>query len=348
MVDVSRRRVLQALAALGGASVLNVPALRAATEELVVTTYGGSWEAFWRDTLLPDFAERTGLSARIDTGLGRVYTTNMRAAGADNPPYGVVMTNEIFSLTLRNEGFFEELELEKLPNYADLYPIATAAAGGMGAIGMISPIGIGYRTDLVQTPPTSWADLWDNPEFQGRTGLYNIVNTAGKMMLMLTSRIYGKDIYDVDAGFAKLAELGQVIQTDFNMSTAMASGEVIVAPFDFGEIARLRNQGLPVDCIIPEEGMMMWDQTFSIARNQMSRDAAYAYLDYILSPEAQELMMREFFVSPVNTKVAVPEELVRDVPVSGEAMAGLLEWDWAFVNENSDDFTRRWNETFGA
>lgn len=348
MAAVTRRTVIQALAALTGTGFLNVPALRAATEELVVTTYGGSWEKFWRETLMPDFAAKSGVETKVDTGLGRVYTTNMRAAGVESPPYGVVMTNEIFTGVLRDEGYFEELDLSKVPNYADLYPIATKAAGNTGAVGMISPIGIGYRTDMVSTPPTSWKDLWTNPEFQGRIGLYNIVNTAGKMMVMLTGRIYGDGIYDTDTAFAKLGELGQVIQTDFNMSTAFASGEVVVAPFDFGEIARLRNQGLPVDCIIPEEGMMMWDQTFSIAKNQATRDAAYAYLDYILSPEAQELLMREFFVSPVNTKVSVPEDLAADVPVSGEAMAGLLEWDWAWANANADELTRRWNETFGA
>jgi putative spermidine/putrescine transport system substrate-binding protein len=348
MADVNRRTVLTALAALAGTGILNVPALRAATAELVVTTYGGSWEKFWREALMPAFTAQTGIAPRVDTGLGRVYTTNIRAAGVDNPPYGVVMTNEIFATVLRGEGYFEELDQSKLTNYADLHPVATRAAQGMGTVGMISPIGIGYRTDLIRTPPKAWKDLWEVPEYRGRIGLYNIVNTAGKMMVMLTGKLFGKDIYDVDAAFAKLKDLGQIIQTDFNMSTAFAAGEVAIAPFDFGEIARLRNQGLPVDCVIPEEGMMMWDQTFSIARNIAARDEAYAYLDFVLSPAAQELLVREFFVTPVNTKVAVPADLQRDVPVSGDAMDGLIAWDWNWVNANNEMLTRRWNETFAG
>ena len=46
MADVTRRTVLTALAALAGTGILNVPALRAATAELVVTTHGGSCEKF--------------------------------------------------------------------------------------------------------------------------------------------------------------------------------------------------------------------------------------------------------------------------------------------------------------
>lgn len=348
MMTMNRRRLIQALAALGGAGMLNVPAVRAATEELVITTYGGSWEKFWRDSLIPGFTKASGITPKLDVGLGRVYTANLRAAGKDNSPYGVLMTNEIYAAVLRAEGFFEKLDLAKLPNYADLYPIATRASAGYGAVGLISPIGIGYRTDMVKTPPKSWKDLWDNPEFKGQLGLYNIVNSAGKMFLMLASKIYGSGITDIDTGFAKLKELGPVVQTDFNMSTPLASGEIAIAPFDFGEIARLKNQGLPVECIIPEEGLMMWDQTFNICLDPAVRDQAYAYLDYVLSPEGQEMLMREFFVSPVNRKVAVPDDLKKDVPVSGDAMEAFIDWDWAFMNAHAEDISRRWNETFGA
>ena len=348
MTDFNRRNMLKALVALGGATVLGVPGVRAQAEQLVITTYGGSWEKFWRDSLIPAFTEESGVEPQLDIGLGRVYTTNLRAAGKDNPPYSCLMTNEIYSTVLRDEGYFEKLDLDLVPNYADLYPVATEASDGWAAVGLISPIGIGYRTDMVSEAPTSWKDLWDNPELMGRLGLYNIQNSAGKMFLMLTSMIYGSGIDDLETGFAKLKELGPVYQTDFNMSTAMATGEIAVAPFDFGEIARLRNQGLPVECIIPEEGLMMWDQTFNICANSPAREQAYEYLNFVLGPQGQDLLMREFFVSPVNKTVDVPEDLQRDVPVSGAAMEQFIKWDWKLMNSKAEELARRWNEIFGA
>jgi putative spermidine/putrescine transport system substrate-binding protein len=347
MIEANRRELLLALAGLAGAGILKFPTIAVAAEELVVTTYGGSWEKFWRASLLPAFAKQTGDMPKLDVALGRTITTNMRAAGIGHSPYGVVMTNEIYATVLRAEGHFEKLNLEKIPNYADLYPVATGT-DGWAAVGLISPIGIGYRTDMVATPPKSWKDLWDNPEFKGKTGLYSIQNSAGKMMLMLASLIYGGDIHNIDAGFKKLAELGKVMQTDFNMSTMMSTGEVVVAPFDFGEIARLRNQGLPVDCVIPKEGLMMWDQTFNVAKGAAASDLAHSYIDFILSPQGQDLLMRSFFVSPVNRKVAIPADLRRDVPVSGSEMERFIKWDWDFMNKNADAISRRWNEIFGA
>ena len=100
MTDFNRRNMLKALVALGGATVLGVPGVRAQAEQLVITTYGGSWEKFWRDILIPAFTEESGVEPQLDIGLGRVYTTNLRAAGKDNPPYSCLMTNEIYSTVL--------------------------------------------------------------------------------------------------------------------------------------------------------------------------------------------------------------------------------------------------------
>lgn len=343
-MNLDRRQLLASLAASAGSALLPTGAF-AQGRTLIVPTLGGVWEQFWRSSIAPAFTRESGAAVTLDVGNGRVFGANLRAAGVAKPPYSIVMTNEVFASGLRKEGFFEKLDLSKVPNYNDLYPMARAS-GGWGAIGAVSPIGIGYRTDLVKTKPKAWKDLWNNPEFKGKIGLYNYANSAGKMTLALASRIYGKDQYDADAGFAALGRLGKVIQVDFNLSTAMAAGEIVVAPFDFGEISRLRKQGLPVDCVIPEEGMIMFDQTVNILANGPEKELAYRYANFLLSAETQSLLMRQFFVSPTNQKVVVPPDLRADVPVSGPDMAKILTWDWDFVNANQTQFGERWAKTF--
>jgi len=345
MVRLNRRQTMLGMGALTAAGLFGRPTF-AQGKTLIVPTLGGVWEQFWRETIAPKFTEASGAEVTLDVGNGRAWAANLRAAGVANPPYSVVMTNEVFASTLRKEGFFEKLDLSKVPNYADLYPMAKQT-GDFGAIAAVSPIGIGYRTDMVKTPPKSWKDLWDNPEFAGKIGLYNFANSAGKMELLLASTLFGKDQYDTDAGFAALDKLGQVIQVDFNLSTALSSGEIIVAPYDFGEIARLKAQGLPVDYVIPEEGILMFDQTLNIVANGPEKELAYQYANFILSPEVQDLMMRQFFISPTNTKVVVPEELKYQVPVSGDTMSQIKVWDWEFVNAHQDEFAETWTKTVG-
>jgi putative spermidine/putrescine transport system substrate-binding protein len=343
MIAIDRRQALAGLAGLMGAGMTGFSA-HAQGKTLIIPTLGGVWEQFWRKTIGPAFTKATGAATTFEVGNGRVFGANLRAAGAKSPPYSIVMTNEVFASSLRKEGFFEKLDLTKIPNYADLYPLAKSGEG-FGAIAAVSPIGIGYRTDMVKTPPKSWKDIWNNPEFKGKVGLYNFANSAGKMELLLASKIFGKDQYDVDAGFAALAKLGKVIQVDFNLSTALSAGEIVVAPFDFAEIVRLKGQGLPVDYVIPEEGMIMFDQTLNILANGPEKELAYQYANFILSPEIQDLMMREFFISPTNQKVVVPPELKKAVPISGADMSKILTWDWDFVNKNQGELAERWAKT---
>ena len=343
MLKLDRRTAMIGMAALA-AGGLSSQRASAQAKTLIVPTLGGVWEQFWRKTIAPAFTAASGAAVTLDVGNGRVFGANLRAAGAASPPYSIVMTNEVFASGLRKEGFFEKLDLTKLSNYADLYPLAKST-DGWGAIAAVSPIGIGYRTDLVKTPPKAWKDLWNNPEFKGKIGLYNFANSAGKMELLLASKIFGKDQHDVDAGFAAIGKLGRVIQVDFNLSTALSAGEIVVAPFDFGEISRLRLQGLPVDCIIPEEGMLMFDQTINILAHGPEKELAYQYANFLLSPEIQSKMMAEFFVSPTNQKVIVPDDMKRNVPISGPDMAKILTWDWDFVNQNQGDLAERWAKT---
>lgn len=344
-MNLSRRQAIAGLGAVTAAGWLGLPA-RAQARTLIVPTLGGVWEQFWRDTVAPAFTRQTGAAVTLDVGNGRVFGANLRAAGVQNPPYSIVMTNEVFAQGLRKEGFFEKLDLSRLPNYAQTYPVAQGT-DGYGVVACFSPIGLGYRTDMVSTPPKRWRDLWENPELKGQIGLYNFANSAGKMELLLASRLFGKDQYDVDAGFKALADLGRVIQVDFNLSTALAAGEIAVAPFDFAEISRLKAQGLPVDYVVPEEGVLAFDQTLNILANAPEKDLAYDYANFILSPEMQERLMREFYVSPTNATVTVPEDMAYHVPISGERMAEILQWDWAFVNENQNALSERWAQTVG-
>lgn len=340
MMNFNRRQILAAMGGMAAAGMAGLPA-RAQQKTLIVPTLGGAWEQFWRAELAPAFTKKSGAEVTLDAGNGRVWSANLRTAGADKPPYSILMTNEAFASSLRKEGFFEKLDLTKLSNYNDLYPLAKKT-DGWGAVAMVSPIGLAYRTDMVKTPPKSWKDLWDNPEFKGRIGLYNFANTAGKMELMLASKIFGKDQYDIDAGFAAFEKLGPVIQADFNLSTGIASGEFVVAPFDFGEVARLRAQGLPIDIVVPEEGLLMFDQTLNILAHGPEKELAYEYANFLLSPEGQIPLMKQFFVSPTNSKVVVPDELKKDVPISGEMMDRILTWDWNFMNEKQAGFAETW------
>jgi putative spermidine/putrescine transport system substrate-binding protein len=344
MKQIQRRTFLQATGA--AAATLGFPYIaRGQDKSLVVNSYGGSFEEFMREQIIPPFEEQSGITIQLDVGLGKGWLTNLRASGPENPPYDVLMTNETWASIEREEGFFEPIPADQVPNMADLWPIARMPDDS-GVIGTLSPIGLAYRSDMVETPPAAWADLWTNEEFKGSTALYTITNSAGYMFVLMTARdMFGSE-YEVDQAVDKIKELKPFQQIDFSgtMETVLTRGEAIIGPLDFAAGARLKSKGAPVEMVAPKEGMFMFEQVFSVLKGSKKKELCYEWVNYILAPETQEKWMRQYYWSPINKEVAVPDDLKDLVPISGERMSEIVLWDWKTANENRDKVIERWNK----
>ena len=92
------------------------------TGKLIVNTYGGIWERYWRSTLVPGFTKQTGIAPVIDIGVGKIFAANLRAAGIDKTPYSLVLMNENIAAQLREEGFFDPIPADKVPELANVLP----------------------------------------------------------------------------------------------------------------------------------------------------------------------------------------------------------------------------------
>ena len=340
----SRRDAMFATLATAGLASLGLPLSAAAIERLVVNTYGGRWEKFWRAELLPMLAKGSGVDATLDVGLGKNFIANLRAAGIEKPPYSVLMVNENIASVVRGEGYFEAIPAAKVPNLASVYP-NLRNPGDNGVRALISAVGIGYRKDLVKTPPTAWTDLWSNPEFKGKIGLYQIGNTAAMLFLLMTAKIYGGSQDAIDRAFVEIKKLMPFQQADFSgtLSTQLTRGDVTVAVIDFPEIVALKKKGVPVEMVVPKEGVVAFEQSFNVLKNAPNKEDAYKYLNFILQPDVQEMMAKEFFTSPSNTKVKLAPDVAADVPVNGAKMASIVQFDWARVNPQLGEITDRWN-----
>src|SRR5262245_30142668 len=332
----TRRWFSAALAATGVATGLRCAV--AQNNRLVIPTYGGRYERFWRDVLVPPFEKKSGVQTVLDIGLGANFATKLRAGGVDNPPYSFLMANEFVGAVLRAEGFFEPWPADKVPNLAKAHPKANP--GGQGVTVMFSPIGIAYRQDRVKTPPRSWKDLWDNPDIKGKVGLYEITNTAGFMFLMMTSKVYGSGPMDFDAGFRQIERLKPFPEAGLAgaLAVLLTRGEVVAGPLDFGET--LQKKDIPVAWAAPAEGMFMFDQTFSLLKNGPNKSAACAFLDYMLSEDVQAKLAGEFSGVPVNRNVKL---LPDQQPLTVEDLDKIVAFDWVAANKVKDSVIERWN-----
>ena len=343
---VDRRRFLRASLAAGAAvSSLRATGRAWAQGPLTVTSYGGPWEQFMRGTIVPAFEkEHPGVKVELGIGLSKDWVAKLKAAGKDNPPYDVVVTNEVWAAPLRAEGNYTKLPADKVPNLSTVAP-NLRIKDDTGVLALVGPIGLAYRTDKIKTPPKAWKDLWTVPEYKGKIGIYNIVNSAGQMTVCLTSKLWTGGDKDIDTAFKKLAELKPFKQTDFSgdMEKLLVQGEVLVGILDMPAAVRLKKAGAPVGWVAPSDGLIMFEQDVAVTAGSKNKAAAFAYVNWMLKRETQEMWLRQFYWLPANTQVRMPDDMKPIMPVTQADIPKILLWDWLWINDQKAKLVDRWN-----
>ena len=342
--QIRRRSLLQGAAGAVAAAALGFPHVVRAAETLVINSYGGPFEKFMRSEIIPLFEKETGIKTTLDIGLAKDWLATLRASGPEKPPYDVLMVNAIWAALLKTEGFFDPLPVSAVPNLKDLFPVARFPNDN-GVIGWMQPIGVAYRTDMVKKAPGSWKDLWE-PEFHGKTALYTITNTAGMMFLLMTARIFGGSEYKTDLAFDEIRKLKPFTQVDFSgtMETMLTRGEVSVGPLDFPARARLKLKGAELAMNLPAEGSYMFDQIFNMLKASKKKSEGYKWINFILRPDIQLKWVKDFYVTPSNQTVVIPDDLKKLIPLRDEKMKDIVVFDWETANKNRDQVIDRWNK----
>ena len=344
--SIGRRTFLRTtLAAAATATVIGPRPSHGQGATLVVTSYGGPWEQFMRDTIVPAFEkEHPGHKVELAIGLSKDWVAKMKAAGKANSPYDIVICNEVYAAPLRAEGYYAALPADKVPNLAQVAP-NLRIKDGTGVLALVGPLGLAYRTDKIKTPPKAWKDLWTVPEYKGKIGIYNIVNSAGQMFVLLTSKIWTGGDKDIDTAFKKIAELKPFKQTDFSgdMEKLLVQGEVLVGILDMPAAVRLKKSGAPIGWVAPSDGLIMFEQDVAVTAGSKNKAAAFAYVNWMLKRETQEMWLRQFYWLPANTQVKMPDDIKPIMPVTQADIPKILLWDWLWINDQKAKLVDRWN-----
>jgi len=348
--SIGRRRFLgTALAAAATASAASLARPHASHGQggtLVVTSYGGPWEQFMRDSIVPAFEkEHPGTKVELAIGLSKDWVAKMKAAGKGNAPYDIVICNEVYAAPMRAEGYYAALPPDKVPNLDYVAPNLRIKEGS-GVLALVGPIGLAYRTDKIRTTPKAWKDLWTVAEYKGKLGIYNIVNSAGQMFVTLTSKLWTGGDKDIDTAYKKIAELKPFKQTDFSgdMEKLLVQGEVLIGVLDMPAAVRLKKSGAPIGWVGPAEGLIMFEQDVAVTAGSRNKAAAFTYVNWMLKKETQEMWLRQFYWLPANTQVKMPDDLRPIMPATQADIPKILLWDWLWINDQRAKLVDRWNK----
>ena len=203
-------------------------ALPASGEELVVATFGGTFVDNSKKCHATAFEKATGASVKYVLGSSVQTMAKLRAAGA-RADFDVAYMDSQIVKQAKAEGLLQPLETAKIEHWNDLYD-ASRDKDGYWVSMMFAGTIITYNTNLVKTPPTSWADLW-KPEWKGKLAIPDISGTSGQQFLMAAARLNGGSVENIEPGFEAIKKLKPNIQMMYTQP------DQIIPLFERGDIA---------------------------------------------------------------------------------------------------------------
>jgi iron(III) transport system substrate-binding protein len=197
--------------------------------------------------------------------------------------------------------------------------------------------GIVYNT-AAEMIPSSYTDLL-KPAAEGQIAMPSPL-TSGAATIHMAALTAHPDLgWDVYEG---LADQGANPQGG-NGGTykAVAGGEKLYGfVVDFLPI-RNKLEGAPVEFVFPEEGVSAVTEPAAILSTAENTEAAKAFIDFLLSPEGQQLAADQGYL-PAHPDITPPEGF----PARDEI--GLIDFDPAEALENDQANKERFLDIFGG
>ena len=242
-------------------------------QELVVVSWGGAYSKSQQDAYHDPFmAENPGITIINDDSASEGVAKIRAQAEVGNVTWALLDAIAADSISLCDEGLIEEIDHDAVLAPA---PDGTPASEDFGEL-IVSPCFIpqivysttfGYRTDLVETAPTSIADVFDMGKIPGKRSLeQKPINNME--WALLADGVSADDVYDllstpegVAQALAKLDTIkDQVVwwTRGAQPTQLLADGEVVMASAYNGRLfSAIEEENQPI--------AMMWDwQVFDL------------------------------------------------------------------------------------
>ena len=234
----------------------------------------------------------------------------IRAAGLGT--YDVVFLGVGQEEVAMKQQLIDPIDVSRLVNFKDMYaPFQKPKADGVydhvtyswGANGLIA-----YNPEKTGVPIKSWKDVYSG-KYKGRIGKIDKANEQAYRSVFQAGLKYGP--LD-DAQWEKVAktmddsvaQVRTIYQHYDEMTQLLANGEIWIADTDDGGFRQAKAKGVNLELVYPEEGFIAWYDGPCLVKEAPHPEAAYAFIDHMISPEVQAQLGKELGYAPANRKAA--------------------------------------------
>lgn len=202
------------------------------------------------------------------------------------------------------EGLFEPLDWSKIGAKGDFQPAAVHECG-VGVF--VWSTVMAYNGEKIKDRPTSWADFWDMKKYPGKRGMRKGARYNLEFALMADG-VKPADVYKVlatpagaDRAFKKLGELKPNIQwweAGAQPPQLLVAGDVVLTTAYNGRIGAAQREGKFLQ--VAWYGGIYDLDYWVIPKGTPNRDAAYKFIQFASTADAQAKYAEEISYGPTN------------------------------------------------
>ena len=196
--------------------------------------------------------------------------------------------------------------------------------------------GIAVNTTANVAKPATWKDLL-KPDYKGKLVSPSPQYSGAAALnyaVFLNNTAYGAD-------FVKGLQTNgiTIVQANGDALAKVISGEAPVGIVTDNGVRAAKVKGSPVDMIYPTDGAIPVTEPVGIVTGTKNLDAAKAFVDFVLSPDGQALIVTQNYI-PLLPGVAPPAGVpatIKELPIDAVAVAKQLP-----------DAKKQFTDIFGA
>lgn len=352
---LTRRTLLKATAA--GAGLAALPWTRSALAQkatLVGVTWGGPWIEGTKK--IADKWTKSDFKWELHSG-GAAAITPKIAAVWPQPLYDFVMGTDPHHLRWTTEGWTAPITAEEMPNLKDV-PADLYTKNSKGEITIVpTSVGgnfFGYRKDICPFPIKKMEDLLD-PRLKGKVCVRHVLQGLNSNVLFFALAFGGSDRnmepgWDFLKKLAKSGNVSRIANSEVDFINSMTSGESAVGFNNNVNWAKVA-ENFPCEFLIrarseaPGFQANTYTEGFMICKNSPRVKEAKEFLNFLLSPENNEIYNAAIKDAPANVKSkahpSVANIVFRD---SGERKEKTYYPDNAYLATQQDAMAKKWEQ----
>lgn len=268
--------------------------------------------------------------------------------------YDVVLINAAFTPQAQSEGLIGAIDMSKISNISDV-PANLIGNEDLNPDGALHGVpwtwgltSFAISTNSFNEPPTSIEVFWDQ-NHTGRVAIRDDPIEAIQFAAIATGQDIN-NIKDLEAVKDKLSALMPQIRTfwgsENDWNQFMAAGELDVATFWSGSASRSIESGLPIEFIVPKEGAIGWLDGLSIPTSSSSKDAAHAFIDWMIDPDFYIRWAGEGAPASANSAAAaaLPEDSFNRRVLSDPDVLARVQFQRPIADADREAYLQLWQD----